>query len=50
MMAGAGDSSWRPAGPSARTGAAAYAAKPGRAEAWRPAFEGQDGEAVLRLA
>jgi hypothetical protein len=37
----------RPEGPSARMGAAANAAKPSRADARRPAFEGHEGEAFV---
>ena len=58
MMPDAWRSDLGPAGPSARMGAAGRAfwracrrdaAKPGRRRR-RPAFEGQDGEAVLRSA
>jgi len=38
---------WRPGGPSARMGAAAYAAKPRAADAARPAIEGHEGEAFM---
>jgi hypothetical protein len=38
----------RPEGPSARTGAAAGAAKPSRTDVRRPAFEGHEGEAFMQ--
>jgi hypothetical protein len=38
----------RPEGPSARTGAAAYAAQPSRADARCPALEGHEGKAFVQ--
>jgi hypothetical protein len=49
-MPHARSSDLRPEGPSARTGAAAYAAKPSRADARRPASEGDEGETFVRTA
>ena len=39
----------RPEGPSGQMAAAAYAAKPRAADAARPASEGHEGEAFVRL-
>jgi hypothetical protein len=39
----------RPEGASGRMAAAAGAAKPSRADARRPAFEGHEGETFVRL-
>jgi hypothetical protein len=47
MMSGFRQSDLRPEGASGRMAAAAYAAKPSRADARRPAFEGHEGKAFV---
>jgi hypothetical protein len=47
MMSGFRQSDLRSEGASGRMAAAAYAAKPSRADARRPAFEGHEGKAFV---
>ena len=49
MMRDAGSADLRPEGPSGRMAAAAHAAKPRAADAARPASEGHEGEAFVRV-